>query len=219
MYKINTPWQRVKAHLSAWFIDHEVIRVLYRNLFPLGKQAYRGNHPSPRFIKKLKTKYGVQTIVNLRGANQTGQYMLEKEACEKHKVALVDVPFSSRKSPPIESIHKLFKIFDTVKYPIYLHCKSGADRAGIASVLYEFYKEGIPLTESKQLSLKYGHIKGSETGVLDLFIQKWAAFHKQNPEISFIEWVDNTYNPEAINQEFKASRWGNILVNKILRRE
>lgn len=219
MYKIHTRWQRVKCYLEAWFIDHEFIRVLYRNFYPVGTQAFRSNHPSPGFIKKLKNKYGVKTIINLRGANKTGQYMLEKEACEREGVVLVDVPFSSRESPPKDSIHKLFNIFDTVKYPILLHCKAGADRAGIGSVLYEFHKEGIPLYESKQLSLKYGHIKGSETGVLDLFIKKWQEYNQQNPSIPFIEWVDNTYDPEAINKEFKASRFSNILVNKILRRE
>jgi protein tyrosine/serine phosphatase len=222
MYQIKTPWQRIKAYLSAWFIDHEVLRIIYRNFFPLGKephQAYRSNHPSPRFIKKLKDQYGIQTIINLRGANQTGQYMLEKEACEKYGVTLVDSPFSSRNAPPIESIHKLFHLFDTVQYPILLHCKSGADRAGIGSVLYEFHKEHIPLEDSKQLSLKYGHIKNSETGILDAFIQNWAQFHHQNPEVKFIDWVDHVYDPEALNKSFKAGRLGNILVNKILRRE
>jgi len=219
MYQIRTPWERVKAYLEAWFIDHEFIRVLYRNFYPIGTKAFRSNHPSPRFIKKLKTKYGVQTIINLRGANKTGQYMLEKEACEREGVALVDVPFSSREAPPKASIHKLFNIFDTVKYPILLHCKSGADRAGIGSVLYEFHIEGIPIQQSKQLRLKFGHIKGSETGVLDLFIKTWANYNQQNPEIAFIDWVDNTYDPESINTEFKTTLFSHVLVNKILRRE
>lgn len=219
MYKIKTPWERIKAHLAALFIDHEILRIFYRNFFPVGKNAFRGNHPSGGFIRKLKENYGVKTIINLRGANQTGQYMLEKEACEKYGVTLVDTPFSSREAPPKASIHRLFNLFDSVDYPIYMHCKSGADRAGIGSTLYEFYKEGIPLQESKQLHIKYGHIKGSETGVLDLFIQKWADYQTANPDVAFIDWVDNTYDPETINKEFKASLWSNILVNKILRRE
>jgi len=222
MYQIKTPWQRIQAYLSAWFIDHEILRIFYRNFFPIGNppyQAYRSNHPSPRFIKKLKQQYGIKTIINLRGANETGQYKLEKEACKKYGVTLVDSPFSSRSAPPKESIHKLFNLFDTVQYPILLHCKSGADRAGIGSVLYEFYKQDIPLEKSQQLSLKYGHIKNSETGILDAFIKTWADYHQQNPDIPFIDWVDNTYDPKALNKSFKAGRWGNILVNKILRRE
>ena len=219
MYQIKTPWQRFVAYLQAWFIDHEILRIFYRNFYAISDKAFRSNHPSPRFIKKLKEKYGIKTIINLRGANQTGQYMLEKEACEQYDVALVDIPFSSRNAPKKESIHKLFEVFDTVQYPILLHCKSGADRAGIGSTLYQFYKEGVPLDQCQQLHLKYGHIKSSETGVLDFFIQKWIEFHKDNPETSFITWVDTVYDDEAINNEYKASKWSNLLVNKILRRE
>lgn len=219
MYEIKTPWQRFVAHFQAWFVDHEILRIFYRNFFKIGDNAFRSNHPSPRFIRKLKEKHGIKTIINLRGANKTGQYMLEKEACEAHGVTLIDVPFSSRNAPRPESIHKLFNIFDTAEYPILLHCKSGADRAGIGSVFYRFYKEGIPLDQTGQLSLKYGHIRQSETGVLDYFIEHWVEFHQQNPDVPFITWIDTIYDFEAVNKSYNASKWGNLLVNKILRRE
>ncbi|BBP44033.1 fused DSP-PTPase phosphatase/NAD kinase-like protein [Thiosulfativibrio zosterae] len=219
MYQIKTPWQRIKAHLSAWLIDHEILRVFFRNFYRISDKAYRSNHPSPGFIKTLKEKHDIKTIINLRGANKTGQYMLEKEACEKYDIKLISIPFSSRSAPWPEDIHDIFNAFDHAEYPILLHCKSGADRAGLGSALYEFYVENIPLSESKQLDIKYGHIKSSETGVLDFFIQKWTEYHLANPEVPFLTWVDTTYDYKAINAEFKASKWSNLLVNKILRRE
>ncbi|MDX1795919.1 MAG: tyrosine-protein phosphatase [Hydrogenovibrio sp.] len=219
MHKLHTKWGRFLAHLEAWFVDHEVLRLFYRNFHKIGDQAYRSNHPSPSFIKKLKRDYGIKTIINLRGANQTGQYLLEKEACEKNDIKLISIPFSSRSAPWPEDIHDLFNALDEAQYPILIHCKSGSDRAGIGSVLYEFYVKHLPMHESKQLSLKYGHFKSSETGVLDYFVKKWTEFHRQHPDTPFMEWVDKIYDYKQVNQEFKSSKWTSFLVNKILHRE
>ena len=41
-----------------------------------------------------------------------------------------------------------------------MHCKSGADRAGIVAVMYKLLHEKAPFEEAvEQLSFKYGHIK------------------------------------------------------------
>ncbi|NPA72091.1 MAG: dual specificity protein phosphatase family protein [Gammaproteobacteria bacterium] len=219
MYEITTRWQRVKALYEFWIIDHEFIRALYRNFHAISDNAYRSSHPSPRFIKKLQQNIGLKTIINLRGENMTGQYMLEREACEALGVTLISIPFSSRTAPPAESIKKLFSALDEAEYPILFHCKSGADRAGIGSALYQFYKNDVPLDESRQLRWQYGHIKSSETGVLDHFVETWQTYHAENPDVDFMTWVETEYDFKAVNQSYSASRLGNILVNKILRRE
>jgi len=219
MYQIRTPWQRIKAHFEFWVIDHEFVRAIYRNFHQIDEHAYRSAHPSPKFIKKLQKEKGLKTIINLRGENLTGQYMLELEACEKLGVTLISIPFSSRNSPTPESIKNLFNALDTIEYPVLLHCKSGADRAGIGSALYQYYKNNIALDESKQLRPSYGHFKTSETGVLDYFINEWNRYLRHNPHVEFLTWIENNYDDQQINKEFVASRFANLLVNKILRRE
>lgn len=219
MYQIKTPWQRIKAHFEFWIIDHEFVRAIYRNVHKINEQAFRSAHPSPGFIKKMQKEEGLKTIINLRGKNQTGQYMLEREACEELGVKLISTPLSSRDAPSKERLLNLFKAFDEAELPVLFHCKSGADRAGVGSALYQFYKHDIPLDESRQLRPSYGHFKSSETGVLDHFIETWKQYHQKKPEVSFLDWVKNDYNPDEVNETFHASRLGNILVNKILRRE
>ncbi len=55
-----------------------------------------------------------------------------------------------------------------------MHCKSGADRAGIMSVLYRHYRLGLPIEEAlEQLSFKYLHIKQGKTGVLDYTFERY----------------------------------------------
>jgi hypothetical protein len=67
--------------------------------------------------------------------------------------------------------------------------------------------------------MKYGHFRWAETGKLDYFFDAFLAFQKENPDISFINWVTQHYDKPALNESFQSSGWANIVVNKILRRE
>ena len=74
---------------------------------------------------------GFKTIINARGKSDTGYYFLEKEACEQHGITLIDLRLRSREPPSIEAILRCKQIFETINYPALMHCKSGADRAGV----------------------------------------------------------------------------------------
>ncbi len=220
MKQLDTLWGRTKAHLEAWFVDHEMLRVLYRNFYQISDKAYRSNHPSPLFIKKLHKRYGVKTIISLRRADETGQYKLEKEACDKYGITLINHPMSSRSLPDVDKVLQAKQILQQAEYPILIHCKSGADRAGLMSVFYELFIEQKPIEEAlKQLSMKYGHFRWAETGKLDYFFDHYLAFKKDNPEIEFLDWLQNHYDKPQLNSQFHSSGWANIVVNKILRRE
>ncbi len=220
MSKLNTKTGRIIAHLEAWFIDHEILRILYRNFYKLSDQAFRSNHPSPGLIRKLHEKYGLKTIVSLRTADTTGQYLLEKEACDQLGITLINHTMSSRAFPSKENIFKAKAILESAQYPILIHCKSGADRAGLMSVFYKHFILKQPIQEAlSELSMKYGHFRWAETGKLDYFFDTFLAFEKQHPGTSFLDWVEHHYDPEQLNQEFKTKGWANIVVNKILHRE
>ena len=100
-----------------------------------------------------------------------------------------------------------------------MHCKSGADRAGLMSVLYRYLKEGVPLEiAKKELSWRFGHIRQADTGILDYFFERYLLDTAERP-MSFFDWVDNVYDPVELRKSFKAKGWANQLVNNILRRE
>jgi len=179
MAQLNTRWGRIKAHLEAWFVDHELLRALFRNFYAISDKAYRSNHPSPSFIKKLHKKQGINTIISLRRANTTGQYLLEKETCDQLGITLSHVPMSSRSMPKIENILKAKETLETAQYPILIHCKSGADRAGLLSVLYEHLIEKKTIEESlKQLSMKYGIFVGQKQVSSIIFLMPFWPFKK-----------------------------------------
>ncbi|MEA1988431.1 MAG: tyrosine-protein phosphatase [Pseudomonadota bacterium] len=220
MQQLSNPWNRFKAHLQAWLVDHELLRIIFRNFYQLSNNAYRSNQPSPSFVRKLKNKYGVKTIINLRRADNSGHYLLEEEACKKHDVKLEVISMSSRRLPKIKTIIAAKQLLETAEYPILIHCKSGADRAGLMSVYYKYFIEKQPLEEAvKQLSMKYGHFRWAETGKLDFFFDTYFEYKKQHPDTEFLEWVTTIYDRETLDSQFHSSGWANIVVNKILRRE
>lgn len=220
MERLQTRFGRLLAHLEAWVIDHEIIRACYRNFHALSAQAWRSNQPSPGFIRKLHHRYQVRTIINLRGANRTGHYLLEKEACERYGITMIDHPISSRALPTREQIHGLVNLFRQAKYPLLMHCKSGADRAGLAAVLYRHCILGHPIEEALQeLNFLYGHFRFAETGKLDYFFEAYREALKLQPELSFLDWVDSGYDPVELNRTFRSRGWATFLIDSILRRE
>lgn len=228
MHQLNTKWGRFKAYFEAWIIDHEILRVFYRNFHKVGQSAYRSNHPSPGFVKTLARKYGIKTIINIRGNNRSsfngddfsGQYKLELEACNKYGIELLTTRFSSRDAPRVEEILSLKTLLNEIQYPVLFHCKSGADRAGLVSTLYLHFRENQPIESAvKELSIWKGHVKLAETGILDYFFENYIEYHKTHPDIEFETWLTDVYDYEQLTNSFKANKLGKFIVNKILRRE
>ena len=117
----------------------------------------------------------------------------------------------------METILAAKKLFNEIEYPVIMHCKSGADRAGLMSALYLILHKKISVNEAKkQLSFKYLHIKHAKTGILDAFFDEYL---KENKKQDFLNWVKNGYDPEKLKLSFKVKKLSEILSTYILRRE
>lgn len=215
---ITTPFQRFFAHFDAHLGDHAFLRALWTNLNPIDDNAWRSNQPSPRQVKKL-AKLGIKTIVNLRGPSRWGSYILEKEACEKYGIEFINHRMYSRRMPTFEELLKTKAMFEALEGPVLFHCKSGADRAGICSVLYQMMVLNKPIEEAqKQLSLRYLHVKHSKTGRLDYFFDTYAEFNRKTPT-PFLEWAEHHYDRDTLTDEFHSNKWYDFIVDKVLHRE
>jgi protein tyrosine/serine phosphatase len=197
---------RVAAYLDMLFTDHGIIRLAYLNLHWLGPGAWRSAQPAPHHIRKL-AKQGVRTIINLRGENPYGSYRLERVACQKHGIALVDFKVRSRKAPTRELIAAAHELFNGIEYPMLMHCKTGADRTGLMSVLYCVLKEGMPLAKAKRhLSLRYGHLRENGSGIIDDFFDSYLAYNRRRP-MPFLDWLNKVYDPVELTRVFRAKGW------------
>ena len=81
-------------------------------------------------------------------------------------------------------------------------------------MLYSFLKEGVPLSEARrQLSLRYGYLRHSRSGVLDLFFTNYLEDNQRRP-VTFVDWVDRVYDPEKLKRLFHEKN----LVKRLTRR-
>ena len=209
---------RLFWYFDMLLIDHGIFRMLYVNRHRLGARAWRSAQPAPHHIRALKRR-GLKTIVNLRGERLCGAYWLEQAICERKGIELVNFQVRSRSAPTREEIRGARDLFAAIEYPMLMHCKSGADRVGLMSVLYRFFQEGVPLEQAtKELSLRYGHFRQADTGILDRFFEKYLEDNKRRP-MPFLEWVDTVYDPDALKRDFRAAGWARRLVDGILKRE
>jgi protein tyrosine/serine phosphatase len=220
---LTDPKARSRAMRELMWSDHGFLRVWFRNWHEVAPGMYRSNQPSPAQLERAAT-LGVRTVINLRGAIGTGMWRLEREACARLGLAMEDFTAKSRDTPSREFIHGINALFQRIAYPALMHCKSGADRAGIAATLFLILKEGRSVKEARQqLSLRYLHVKQGKTGMLDHFFASflhWAQRHgKPDDAATFLAWVDNVYDPAAVKSSFMESWWGNMLTERILRRE
>lgn len=218
-FNIRSPSGRFKAWLNMHVVDHGFVRSVYNNFYDLGGGMYRSSQPSPGQIRRYHRKLGLRTILNLRGESPYGSYPLEVAACRDLGIALVDLTLYSRSPPSRRRIHLLKEAFDSIDYPALLHCKSGADRAGMAAALYRILHLGHPVEEAAgELNWKYGHFKKARTGVQDFFLASYVAHNARSP-IAFLDWVDTVYDEQAMKKQFRAEGWASLLVDQVLHRE
>lgn len=207
------------CYAEMLFVDYGLIRLLYNNRHRVSPDAWRSAQPAPHHIA-LAARRGIKTVINLRGDEQTyGTRWLEQQACSRHGIALVDLRLRSRAAPSRAEFKAIKELIETVEFPILVHCKSGADRAGLMSVMIRHVHDGQPMRKAvKQLSLRYGHVRSADTGVLDAVFERYLKAEAET-DIGFWEWVETDYDPHEIKRTFKARGWANRLVNGILRRE
>src|SRR5688572_29465945 len=118
-------------HFDLYMVDHGVFRAIYSNTHKLTEEAWRSSQPAPAMIRRLARRRGLRTVINLRGDRDCGSYRLEKAACDRYGVTMVDFVVKSRQAPAPRVFHEAKALFDSIEYPMLLHCKSGADRAGL----------------------------------------------------------------------------------------
>lgn len=218
-FNLRSPGGRFKAWLNMHVVDHGMIRTVYNNLYELGGGMYRSSQPSPAQIRRYQRKLGLKTILNLRGESPYGSYPLEVAVCRELGIEMVDLVLYSRAPPTRRRIQLLQETFQSIEYPALLHCKSGADRAGMAAALYRILHLGHPVEDAmKELDWKYGHLKQARTGVQDFFLASYLAYDAHTP-IGFLEWVDTVYDEQAMKKQFRAEGWASLVVDQVLHRE
>ncbi len=218
-FDLTTPAGRRRAILDHLWKDHAYLRLGFSNAHWISEELVRTNQPWP-FQLRAWADRGVRTVINLRGGMATSFRALEVDACRRYGLELVDFVIASRDVPSAEKVLAARDLFQSVRYPALMHCKSGADRAGIMAVFYRHFRHGETIRQAlAQLSPRYLHVRAGLTGVLDYIFERYLA-EGEAAGVSFVDWVQSpAYDPVRLKADFKAQWWGTLLSERLLRRE
>jgi protein tyrosine/serine phosphatase len=211
------------GRLAAWgdslAVDHAVFRLAWTNWAEVvpGK-LYRSNHPTPGRLARAARRHELRTLVNLRGHRQCGSDALSREAARRLGLAHVDMAFESRGAPHRDRILRFHDLYGRIAFPALMHCKSGADRAGLAGGIAILFEGGTAADAARQLHWRFGHFNRSRTGILDAFFQLYARDGENR--VPFVQWVEREYDEAALKRDFVAAGGLAAFLNdQVLRRE
>ena len=215
---VNTAGGRALAWVDSLFVDHALLRLGFGNVAAvIPGRLYRGNHPTPMRLRRLTRRLGLTTLINLRGATGTGSYHLSRDAALKLGLAVHDLSLESRGAPHRDRIHRLHAVYRALPGPALLHCKSGADRAGLAAGLCVLFEGGSAREALRQLSWRFGHIRQARTGILDAFFLRYQ--REGEGRKPFLEWLDHDYDEAALRRDFHANGLAGFINDWVLARE
>jgi protein tyrosine phosphatase (PTP) superfamily phosphohydrolase (DUF442 family) len=207
--KSTTTWGRWGGRLSlaaAIFLTGGVLweagRVLLgANLHTvLAGEIYRGAQPTPNQLEQLVKKFGIRTVVNLRGlSNPSSWYLDQCRKIQQLGISQQDLNLSASRLPPAQEIRRLVEIIDNADYPIYFHCRRGADRTGLASVIATLLRTKCSFAEARgQLHWRYGHIPYGRLESMDEFFDLYTGWLEkqgsQHSDANFRHWMLHEYH-------------------------
>lgn len=211
-FDLSTTRGRLGTYLHYFWFDHAYLRLAFNNAHWISEELVRANQPWPFQVKAWRDR-GIRTIVNLRHGVDA-HHVLEEEACERYGVKHTYFVVFSREVPSRGQVLGAKQLFDEIEYPAMMHCKSGADRAGLAAGLFVLFQGGTARDALKQLSLRFGHIRQARTGILDAFFHHYA--REGEGRKPFLDWVREDYDEAALRRDFHANGLASFINDWVL---
>jgi protein tyrosine/serine phosphatase len=216
--ELTTKAGRRNAWLDSFFVDHAFFRIWWTNFAAVAPgRLYRSNHPTPMMLAEFTRRVGLKSLINLRGQTRNGSDALSRDMAARLGLDFYDMALDSRDAPQRERILRLAEIYRTMRQPALIHCKSGADRAGLAAGIYVLLQGGTAAQAMRQLSLRFLHIRQSKTGVLDGFFAAYA--RDGEGKKPFLDWVREDYDEQALKAAYKSGKLAGFVNDFLLRRE
>jgi Tyrosine phosphatase family len=164
----------------------------------------RSAQPTSRLTDRIRD-YHLRSILNLRGGGPSDWwYVDEVKAARADSVSFYDFPISATKRPSRRDLLVLIDTLRSCPYPLLIHCKSGADRTGLASAIYLMVRRGIPPDQAEgAFTIEHGHFPVCGPEHLHEPLREYAAWLAaqglaHSPD-RFRDWVKNDYrSPDGL---------------------
>jgi len=164
-------------------------------------KVIRTAQPSKNDLMRAMEEDGIKTIVNLRGENAGKDwYDTELAFAQANDLDFYSVRLSKSRLPTREQLGDLLEIYRTAERPMLMHCQSGSDRTGFATVVYRLVVMEEPLDDALAgFSMWYGHID-QDTPLDHLF----EIYRDEANGRRFDVWFEEDYDVDRLNDELEA---------------
>jgi protein tyrosine/serine phosphatase len=204
--------------LDSLLVDHAIFRLCWHNFAEVVPgRLYRSNHPTPGRLAAWVRRFGIRTVINLRGEKPNGSNTLSLAVTGRLGLAHEFLALESRGAPQRDRILRLHDLYRRMATPALMHCKSGADRAGLAAGLALLFEGGTSADALRQLSWRFGHFRSGPAGILDAFFLRYGA--DAEGRLPFLDWVATEYDEADLQRGFAYNRVAAFLNDRLLRRE
>ena len=157
---------------------------------------YRSAQLTPEEMQEAIDQYGIKTVISLRGASpKSFWFHPQMEVLKKNNVAFESFGWKTEAYPQTDDLQDYLKALKNVEYPVLVHCRSGADRTGMATALYAIEILGMEKQQAvdEYLNPKYLHLSFFQPAQKD-FMSKYKGY----------EWGVQEY--DACSDEFAKYR-------------
>lgn len=135
----------------------------------MDERYYRGGQPEKDDYASLAA-LGVKTVIDLR--DDPTDY--EKSSVEALGMKYVNIPFSGWKTPKMENVETFLALMnDPQTGTVFVHCKAGRHRAGVAGAAYRYTKYGWDYEQVYKEMKDFNYSNGLVHGKLGSFVKKW----------------------------------------------
>lgn len=188
--------------LAAFGIWYLLAHFVYFNLHEVVPgQVYRSAQPSPAFLQHMAAEKGIRSVLKFNRTKESDWSRAESDKAERLGLDFHFLPMGVAELPSRQDLLAMIEVVRDARRPLLIHCKTGADRSGVASVLADMAAGGTFVeARQRQIGLKFlhtGHIGPDIEDVFDVYIQDQA--RRGMPTGGFDEfsaWARQHYWPD-----------------------
>lgn len=175
---------------GGYVFYHRVLRGNFHVVVP--EQVYRAAQPTGQGFRTWVDQYGIRSIINLRGGDTDKPIVQDViAAADELGVDYHSLYLENYRHIPPEHLRLLIEMIEQSRQPMLLHCRSGADRSGLASAIAAMAIGQQSYEKAREhLSLKYLHMDPHPGHVTALL---W----------HYEDWCEATGRPTAGWQQFR----------------
>jgi protein tyrosine phosphatase (PTP) superfamily phosphohydrolase (DUF442 family) len=169
-------------------------------------EVYRSAQLSGERLRQVVRDNDIRSVINLRPIREEGSDWYPEEMAAVRELGIDHQTLGmSQTTPRVDNILALRELLDEAEQPILVHCASGVDRTGLASVMILLRQgEQSPQEIQRHVSWRYGAISPDSIG--KLFLAQYRDWLEQNQQSHspgvFEQWLENDYVDPSGNFHF-----------------